>query len=470
MIGIDVFFKHWRRLSLLFAVILLIAGQSATFSQTTDLVVDTAHSPGPIDLTRYALGQGGLSAQPMITDRIPQIAQLHPQTIHLFLQGYFHIYPAHHQYHWDTFDKTLEAVCATGASPVVSLTFKPEVLFPKVDDNIVAPNSWPEWEDVIYHLVKHVEARKFGVSFWILSNEGDHGEPGGVPYKFPTNESYLEYYQHTARAIRRADPNAKIGGPSPAYSSSSQIDALIAAAGEGKVPLDVLSFHGFTNDPEVYRHMIETMQAKLARYPSLSHVQTFIDQWNIGGPNPNPYFQPAFVLETTRIFYETGLSGAAFYHIRDYFVDEKEFTFLSPRGSADFERAFNVAPQFLGIYDNQDRVQPNYYAFKVLSLIRGEKLSVSGTTGDIHAFAARDGHSVDVVVWNFPRDGEGAPHDVTVQFPSEREGLVQVVRLDPESHVNNLEQMRMAPVSKLGAHPVQLTLHPYEIFWVDLTE
>jgi hypothetical protein len=73
----------------------------------------------------YALGQGGLSAQPMITDRIEQIEQLHPQTIHIFLQEYFNIYPARHQYHWESFDKTLEAIRATSATPVVSLFSSP---------------------------------------------------------------------------------------------------------------------------------------------------------------------------------------------------------------------------------------------------------------------------------------------------------------------------------------------------------
>jgi xylan 1,4-beta-xylosidase len=134
---------------------------------------------------------------------------------------------------------------------------------------------------VIYHLVKHVnDDRKFEVKCCILTNEGDLGEPG-VPFKFPTIESYLDYYKHTASAIRRADPNAKIGGPSPANSHSDQVDALVAAAGEGKVPLDVLSFHSYSNDPEAFRHMIETTQAKLAGYPSLSRVQTFIDQFEL---------------------------------------------------------------------------------------------------------------------------------------------------------------------------------------------
>jgi hypothetical protein len=459
----------------LLGLIASMAIQSAC-AQPTELVVDTVHSPGPIDLTRYALGQGGISARPMITDRIDQIKQLHPQTIHIFLQEYFNVYPAHHQYNWETFDKTFEAVRATGAAPIVSLVFKPKVLFPKIDQDIVAPTSWAEWEDVVYHVVKHCEGREFGVRFWILSNEGDLGEPGGVPFKFLTTESYLEYFKHTASAILRADPNAKIGGPSPANSRSTQVDDLIAAAGEGKVPLDVLSFHGYSNDPNVFREMIETMQKKLAKYPSLSHVQTFIDQWNFNWnsaspPNVNPYFQPAFVLETTRIFHEAGLGGAAFFHIRDYFVDEKEFTpFMSAKGSADMARWWDEMPQYEGIYDNQDRVKPDYFAFKLLSLIRGQQLTVTGTGPDVHAFAARGGHWVNLILWNFPLADKGMNQDVMVRFPEEHGGSARVVRLNADAASDNLEQVRFVPVSTLQEHPIQLTLHPYEIYWVEITE
>lgn len=466
------------RLVLVFTHLLVMTGSQFARSQTTELAVDTIQSPGPIDLTSYALGQGGISDQPMITDRIDVIAQLHPQTIHIFLQEYFNIYPAHHEYHWDSFDKTVEAIRATGAAPVISLVFKPRVLFPSVDQDVVKPNNWPEWEDVIFHLVKHANERKFGVKLWILSNEGDLGEPGGVPFRFPDVDSYLEYYKHTSSAILRADPGAKIGGPSPANWKSDQVDALIAAAGSREVPLDFLTFHGYYNDPEMFREMIETINAKLKKYPSLRDVQTFIDQWNFSSwtsasppPNVNPYFQPAFVLETTQVFYETGLSGSAFFHIRDYFVDEHLFTsFLSARGTADMARWWNEMPQYEGIYDNQDRVKPDYFAFKLLSLIRGQKLIVKGTGSDIHALAAKGGHWVNLVIWNYPQAAKGADHDVIVRFPEETSGRVRVVRLNAEAASDNLEQMRYDPVTTLKDRPLRLALHPYEIYWIEITE
>jgi hypothetical protein len=440
-----------------------------------DVVVDTSRPSGPIDLTRYALGQGGLSDQPMISDHIDQIAQLHPQTIHVFLQEYFNLYPAHHQYYWETLDKTMDAIRATGAAPIVSICIKPKVLYPQIDENIVAPNDYAEWAELIFQIVKHCnQDRKYGIKYWIVNNESDIGEPGGVPNKFPTVESYLEYYQHTASAIHRADPDAKVGGPAPANADSPQIDALIAAAGEGKVPLDVLVFHGYNNQPEAFQRMVESMRAKLAKYPSLSQVPTFIDQWNMDLAKPilNPYFQPAFVLETTLTFYKAGLTGSAYYQIRDYFVDEPMFLrFLSVRGTAFMARWWNEMPQYDGLYDNQGRVRPAYYAFKLLSLIKGEQLPVTGTTPEIKVLAARGRQWVNVVLWNYPKDGKGKPLEVTVRFPFEKaEGGVRLVRLNAEAPVNNLDQIRTAEISDLRAHPLSLTLRPYEVYWIEVTE
>ena len=62
-----------------------------------------------MDLTRYALGQGGLSDRPMLDGHIEQLRQLHPQTIRIFVQEYFDLYPKHKKFNWTTLDKTLES-------------------------------------------------------------------------------------------------------------------------------------------------------------------------------------------------------------------------------------------------------------------------------------------------------------------------------------------------------------------------
>ncbi len=445
----------------------------AAHAESIDLVVNTSQPSGPIDLTRYALGQGGLSEQPMISDRVGQIGQLHPQTIRLFVQEYFDLYPAHGQYHWVALDRAIEAILATGAKPIMNLCFKPHVLYPQINHEVVDPTDYAEWEELIYQLVKHCnQDRKYGIEYWEVGNEGDIGESGGCPYKF-TPQNYVTYYQHTVRAIRRADVRAKVGGPAIAGYQSPLADALIAAAAQGQAPLDFLSWHLYDNDPRKFWKTVDYMQAKLAKYPPLNQVETILDEWNMSLRNPvlNPYFQPAFILETTLGFYQHGLSRSSYYHIRDYFVDAAKFSgFMSEPGTAFMAHWWNEMPQYDGLYDNQDRVRPAYYAFKLLSLIKGEQLPVTGTNADLSALAARAGPWVNVVLWNFPLPGVGGPYEVTVQFPAEKKGDVRVVRLNPQNPINTLEQIRNGEISDLARDPLRLTLRPYEIYWIEVTE
>src|SRR5438552_1081064 len=90
-----------------------------------ELTVGVAKPGEAIDLTRYALGQGGLSDKPMFNSHVEQIAQLHPQTIRIFVQEFFNLYPKRRRYHWDTLDQVIETILATKAKPILCLCFKP---------------------------------------------------------------------------------------------------------------------------------------------------------------------------------------------------------------------------------------------------------------------------------------------------------------------------------------------------------
>ena len=102
-------------------------------TNSAEVVIDESRAGAELDLTRFALGQGGLSDQPMFDVHVAQIAQLRPQTIRVFIQEFFNLYPERGRYHWETFDRFIETILATGAKPILSLCFKPKVLFPKVD-------------------------------------------------------------------------------------------------------------------------------------------------------------------------------------------------------------------------------------------------------------------------------------------------------------------------------------------------
>lgn len=234
------------------------------------------------------------------------------------------------------------------------LCFKPRVLFPAIDQRQVEPNDYDAWEKLVYELVRHYSQRHPGrVRYWEVGNEVDIGESGGCPYLFQP-DSYVRHYRHTAAAILRADPDARVGGPALASVRSPILPALLAACDRERIPLHFLSWHIYSSSPTAIRNTIEYARSLLKEHPGLKPVETILDEWNMNLSDPpmNPAFQPCFVLETAWQMKEAGLDWSCYYHIRDYHVDEREFApFFSPGGVAFMARWWNRMPQADGLFD-----------------------------------------------------------------------------------------------------------------------
>ncbi|MBN1421065.1 MAG: hypothetical protein JXP34_20000 [Planctomycetes bacterium] len=422
-----------------------------------------------MEIDRMALGQGGLSEEPMWDDRIAEVRALRPRLIRLFIQEYFDLLPAPGRYHFDTLDRSVGTILRAGAKPLMCICFKPKMLFPEVDQDIVEPNDYAAWEELIARLVDHYGRRGAGIRYWEVSNEPDIGEDGGCPYRFRP-ESYVRYYGHTARAILRADPDARVGGPAVANVRSPILPALLAAAQAGEVPLHFVSWHIYSSDPRAIRGTIEHAKALLARHPAVK-AETFLDEWNMDlSPEPkDPRFQPAYVAETIRQMKDAGLDTSCYYHIRDYHISRERFApFMSPRGAAFMEKWWNRRPQVDGLFDYQGTVRPTYFLFKLLSRLTGERLRVTAEDGTVHGLASRDERLglYNILVWNFsaqPRFANialtGAPGDL-VAWP---------IVLDPRSGAAG-ENERLVPGHSLAIErqrpTLEVVLEPYQVrFW-----
>jgi hypothetical protein len=379
----------------------------AAGARSVQVRVNLAEPVGPMDIGRVALGQGGLSSDPIWPERMPEIRALHPKVIRLFLQEYFDVMPAPGKYHWTTMDESVDLIRKTGASPLMCIAFKPKALFPAIDQRVVDPSSYEQWEKLISEMVRHYKQRNSGIRYWEIANEPDIGENGGCPYLF-TPESYVRYYRRTAAAILRADPEARVGGPALANSRSPLLPALLDSADRDKTPLHFVSWHIYNSDPQRIRETIDRTRALIAQHPAL-HPETFLDEWNMSLRQPvlDPRFQPCFVLETAYQMKEGGLDYSCYYHIRDYHVDPEVFgRFMSPQGNAAMARWWNRAGQFDGLFDYQNRVRPAYFAFKLLSRLTGDRVRLTGGDQSAHGLATRDERlgTDNILLWNFSEE------------------------------------------------------------------
>jgi len=342
-------------------------------------------------------------------------------------------------------------------------------LFPTVDQDVVEPQDYKQWDELIFNLVRHYKQRGSGIRYWEVANEPDIGEDGGCPYRFKP-ENYVRYYQHTTAAILRADPDARVGGPALAGWKSPLLPALLESAAAGQAALHFVSWHTYDSSPAGIRGTIDGVKALLRKYPAL-HPETILDEWNmsLSEPSNDPRFQPCFIAETAWQMMDGGLDYSCYYHIRDYHVDRERFArFMSPHGAAFMARWWNRMPQYDGLFDYQNTVRPAYFVFELLSRLTGERLAVESGDPAVHAFLTRDEiyETHNLLVWNF----SAQPVRVELQMKDVPAGLVAKRRQLDAMAPSSDENARLRPLEDLnvrtGDGAVAIQLEPYGIeFW-----
>jgi xylan 1,4-beta-xylosidase len=439
-------------------------------AQAAELVIVPDLQGRTVDMTHYGLGQGGFTDQPMLAPHVDDLRQLRPQVIRLFVQEYYDLMPTKGQYNWRKLDRELESIVATGAKPMLCLCMKPPALFPTLDEKIVHPSSYKDWEEFIEQFVRHINTeRKFGVEYWEIGNEVEIGEVGGCPYLFKPDD-YLKYYTHTVQAILRADPKAKVGGPALGHFDDPIGDALLAHAAAGKAPLHFFSWHTYDNSPTVFQKRIRDVKARIAKYPQLNGVETHVNEWNMSLDQivPGPGFQPAFLLTVTHMMEEEGLTGANYYQVCDGYVAPATFArFLSTPLVADVNRFFNVLPVRLGLFDQHGRVRPTFYVFRILAQMRGKQWKVSTTDPQLFGMAVESESGLEILFWSFAQTDNIKPMDVAVRLGERIGKRYKLIRLNPASCVDNLET-ESANVMKKLPDPLQVQLEPYGIRWLTI--
>ncbi|PYV36550.1 MAG: hypothetical protein DMG06_30475, partial [Acidobacteria bacterium] len=315
---------------------------------------------------------------------------------------------------------------------------------------------------------KHFRETQSNIQYWEVSNEPDIGEDGGCPSRF-TAENYPRFYEHTARAILRADPTAKVGGPALANWQSPILRALLHHCSSNRIPLHFVSWHIYNSDPLKIKSTISSVKKLLEEFPSL-HCETILNEWNMSLSHPvvDPRFQPCFIAEVAYQMFAAGLDYSCYYHIRDYHVSPERFgRFMSPHGTLFMARWWNEMPQFDGLFDFQDVPRPAFFLFRLLSRLTGSRLAIESasevTPPHLIATMEPSRDRVNILIWNFASE---APSEVDVLLQFKR-----LTRLDAATASND-ENHRLRRESFPDLSPempeLKINLAPHEVSLITL--
>lgn len=173
-------------------------------------------------------------------------------------------------YNWTIIDSIFDTYVQRGMKPIAEIGFMPKALSTKPEPYqhqwspavpysqiytgwAYPPNDYKKWGELVYQWVKH-SIDRYGKEevqswWWEVWNEPDIG------YWQGSQEEYFKLYDYAADGVKRALPEARIGGPTTTSPRSGKAynylknflqhcyDGVNYATGQKGAPLDYISFH-----------------------------------------------------------------------------------------------------------------------------------------------------------------------------------------------------------------------------------
>lgn len=394
-------------------------------------------------------------------------------------------------YDWTLIDRIFDTYAERGLKPLVEIGFMPKALSVKPEPyqhswdpgdpyrNIFTgwaypPGDYEKWAELVYQWVRHCVERYGGEEvstwYWELWNEPNIG------YWQGTTEEYLKLYDYTADAVKRALPDAQIGGPhvtGPAWDVSEKflrefldhcLNGKNHLTGDAGAPMDFIAFHA-KGSPAVVEGRVRMDLGKqlrdisagfriVASYPELKHLPVIIGESDPEGCAACPvehYPHNAYRNGTLYSSY----TAAAFARK----LDLAEHFGINFRGAVTWAFEFEDQPWFNGFRDlaTNGVDKPVLNVFRMFGMMQGNRVEVSGDLAyetlavrdssvrgerpDISALAARNGNMATVMVWNYHDDNillPASPLEITLEGIPAKKAWVTHFRIDQE-HSNAYE-------------------------------
>lgn len=391
----------------------------------------------------------------------------------------------HPAYDWKIVDRILETQLQAGAKPFVEIGFMPEALsthsepyrhnWPKGKLETgwaYPPKDYAKWAELVrqwaLHSVERYGKKEVESWYWEVWNEPD------IFYWQSTPEEYIKLYDFTADAVKRALPTSRIGGPAttgPAQPKAAEFlrkflehcaNGTNSATGKTGAPLDFITFHA-KGAPKVVDGRVQMglatnlldvdhglqIVASFPKFAGLPIVLSESDPEGCAACSARTFPQNAYRNGTLYPAY----TATAIRNMLD--LAGRHHSKLEGILTWAFE--FEDQPYFDGFRTlaTNGVDKPVLNLFRMLGQMPGERVMAESDGAvatdailqagvrqrpDVDALAARSGHSLAVLLWNYHDDdlpAPGAPLDLHINgLPKDaRQVLLRHYRID-QDHSN----------------------------------
>jgi xylan 1,4-beta-xylosidase len=387
-------------------------------------------------------------------------------------------------YDWTIVDRIFDAYLQRGVRPYVQIGFMPKDLSTKPEpyqhawkpgdryETIYTGWAYPpkddkKWADLVFAWATHC-VEKYGRSevetwYWQTWNEPNIGYWKGTP------EEFRKLHDYAINAVRRAIPNAKVGGPDTAGGGRYLRDFLEHcvrgtnhATGQKGIPLDFVSFHAKGAPRVVDGHVrmgiadqlrgIDANFGIIASFPELKDKPIVIGESDPDGCaacSAQVYPQNGYRNGTLYASY----TAASFARKHDLAAKHG----VNLEGALTWAFEFEGQPYFAGFRTlaTNGIDKPVLNVFRMFAKMGGKRLTAQSDGAvsldailkrgvrdkpDVSALASLDGKRLCVLIWHYHDDDVPGP-DAAVEVALSRlpleagEANLQHFRID-ETHSN----------------------------------
>lgn len=389
-------------------------------------------------------------------------------------------------YDWTTLDRIFDTYKQLGIVPYVEIGFMPEALSthpepyqhhwpngPLFTGWTYPPNDYNKWSELIYAWVRH-SVERYGRDTvaqwdWEVWNEPDIG------YWHGTFDEYCKLYDYTAAAVKRALPEARIGGPAttgPAAPRAAQflrdflahcVSGKNYATGKTGAPLDFISFHAKGRSTFVdgharmdIGHSLENIAdgfAIVSSFPTLRSLPIVISE-----SDPEGCAACAASLHPENRYRNTAQYASYEAELLDGTLGLATRDRVNLQGSLTWAFTFPGQPYFYGYRSlaTHEIDKPLLNAFRMFGMMGSQRVSAesSGQIGlddllknsartqpDVRVIATRAADRLSILVWNYDDDAvAAAPASMSLHIDGLPRALSRVrvahYRID-EDHSNS---------------------------------
>ncbi len=368
----------------------------------------------------------------------------------------------------NNYEEIIKKISDSGGIVILDLFGTPNGLGRVLDRNS-APHNLKAYKDLIKNTIRKLSCeKKYNIWYevWSAPDLGD--------FFLGERSEYLNLYRVIAEAVRELKQETKIniplGGPSVSAwfrnlqpnnmlsPEASLIYELIKYCYSYRLPLDFISWHAYSSDPQeekqdtIYnKSFIRLIREWLSYFHFDNNLPLVVDEWNFDGSanilaerGKNAYISASFIPARLKNMYEAGLDYQTYFCLEDFGSNKSGAT-----------RNLGVFSFDLGNAESKGYAKPSYNIFRMLNLLGQELLPVKFSDEFVGVIPTKSSDYLAILIYNYidPQASMNyLSRNIVYLNNAERKAVLNIIKSDRIQKIlsNQVEMstLRLSPKAK----------------------